>query len=132
MHAEQIMEASAMPTSSRRKPRHRRKRLDGRTRVVRRIRALTASYLAALDRPASPELRDRSERVAQLVVLGEEARRKALAGGVTIDDVVRIENAGERARRQLGLDDRRRQATQDVPSLADCLAIGGPMVDTSA
>lgn len=75
--------------------------------MVRRIRTLTASYLAALDRPASPELQDRCERVAQLVVLGEEARRKALAGSVAIDDVVRIENASERARRQLGLDDRK-------------------------
>jgi hypothetical protein len=80
-----------------------RKPLDGRTRLQRRIRALRDGYLAALGGTVSLELRDRCERAAQLVAIAEEARRKALAGGVDLDDLVRIENASDRAVRALGL-----------------------------
>jgi len=87
-----------------------RKPLDGRTRTQRRIRALTAAYLAALGGTASPEFRDRCERAAQLVAIAEETRCKALSGGVDLDDLVRVENASDRAVRALGPDRKREPA----------------------
>jgi hypothetical protein len=99
-----------------------RKLLDGRTRLQRRIRALRDSYLAAIGEAASPELRDRCERAAQLVALAEDARCKALGGGIGLDHLehlVRIENIADRAVRGLGVD-RRREPERS--SLAEHLA----------
>jgi hypothetical protein len=90
-------------TDRHRKPRRRtrRKPIDGRTKTAKRIRELTAGYLATL---GAPELREQAERVAQLVVLAETARNRALVGrGVSLDDVVRCERCADLALRRLGL-----------------------------
>jgi hypothetical protein len=98
-----------------------RKLLDGRTRLQRRIRALRDSYLVAIGEMASPELRERCERAAQLVAIAEDARRKALAGGFSLDGLVRIENIADRAVRALGLD-RRREPASRRPGINEYLA----------
>jgi hypothetical protein len=90
-----------MPT---RKRRQQRKPIDGRTRLARRIRELSTSYLVALGGRVSRELRDRCERAAQLVVISEDARRKAVTGSIDLDALVRIENTAQRALDRLGLD----------------------------
>jgi hypothetical protein len=72
--------------------------------LARRIRELSASYLAALGGRVSPEVRGRCERVAQLVVISEDARRKAVTGSIDLDALVRIENTAQRALDRLGLD----------------------------
>ena len=89
---------------ARKQRRRRRKPIDGRTKTAKRIRELTAGYLAALGDVASAEAPERCERVAQLVALAEDVRRKALTGrSVSLDDVIRVENTADRARRALGL-----------------------------
>lgn len=103
-----------MPT---RKRRQQRKPIDGRTRLARRIRELSASYLVALGGIASPELRDRCERAAQLVVISEDVRRKAVTGSIDLDALVRIENTAQRAVDRLGLD--RKPAFDDGASELD-------------
>jgi len=93
-------------TSDNNRKRQRRSRvpIDGRTRTARRIRELTAGYLAAMGDNASADQRERCERAAQLVALAEDVRRKALTGrSISLDDVIRVENAADRARRGLGL-----------------------------
>lgn len=65
---------------------------------------MTAGYLAVLGDASSPELFERCERVAQLVALAEDVRRRALAGrSISLDDMIRVENTADRARRALGL-----------------------------
>jgi hypothetical protein len=120
MRGEYIADSNAMPARPRKKRRQRRKPIDGRTRTARRIRELAASFLAALGSGLSPELGERCERAAQLVALAEDVRRKALTGrSVSLDDVIRVENAADRARRALGLPTGKREP---VYSLADYLA----------
>jgi len=106
MQGEYTAESKTMvPALRKRRRRKRRVRIDGRTITARRIRELTAQYLTALG-DVSPDQRERCERAAQLVALAEDVRRKALAGrSVSLEDVIRVENAADRARRAIGLPD---------------------------
>lgn len=104
-----------LANSALRAPKKRRRRckpIDGRTRTARRIRELLMGYLAAIGGTVSPQLRERCERAAQLVTLAEDVRRKALGGrNISLDDVIRVENAADRARRSIGLDQKPRGPT---------------------
>jgi hypothetical protein len=79
-------------------------RLDGRTRMARRIKQLTKAYLAALAGP-SPVQVAQIKRAAEMTALAEQARAKRMAGdeSVSWDDVVRLDSAARRAVRDLKL-----------------------------
>jgi hypothetical protein len=79
--------------------------LDGRLRYVRRARALTRELIAAVGDPAPHQL-ILIRSAAELTAIAEQTRAALLAGGaVTLNDVVRAENAMARAIRALNLPD---------------------------
>ena len=79
--------------------------LDGRLRYVRRARALTRELIAAFGNPAPHQL-ILIRSAAELTAIAEQTRATLLAGGaVTLNDVVRAENAMARAIRALALPD---------------------------
>jgi hypothetical protein len=96
--------------------------LDGRTRFVKRARALAREFTAALGgNPAAHEwimIRSASE----LVAISEQTRAALLAGKgtVTLNDVVRSENAAARAIRALNIP--ASAAKPSAPSLHDIAA----------
>src|SRR5262245_2988648 len=79
-------------------------RLDKRTSAGRRIKQLTAQYLAELDGSAAadPAVVAKVRRAAELVVLAENARAMVLRGAFGIDALVRIERLAELAVSRLG------------------------------
>src|SRR5436309_1031648 len=85
----------------------RNARLDGRTAAARRVKRLTASFMAQLgDAVIADAVRMAAVRkAAELVALSERCRAEALRGGHT-DPVAlaRLEGCADRAVRRLGLD----------------------------
>jgi hypothetical protein len=81
--------------------------LDGRTRAVRRARVLEREFVAALGGFPPPHLMILIRSASQLTAIAEGTRATLLAGGagVTLNDVVRAENAMARAIRALNLPD---------------------------
>src|SRR5690349_21510907 len=80
-------------------------RLDGRTRLARRRKALQQAIAAELSVEPSPLLAKKIERAAEMLVLADQLRGLRLAGcaDVEVDDVVRMDNAARRALLDLGL-----------------------------
>lgn len=100
--------------------RQRRKRIDGRYRSARRIKALIAEFSLRVADADSPAIRQAIQRTAELVVLGEDMRGKVFRGEpVGISDLIKIENTIARRLRELGLDRPRPRA---APSLDSYLA----------
>jgi hypothetical protein len=81
------------------------KAMDGRTIGARRARELAKGFAAELGGTIAATQRLAIERAAQLVALSENARVRRLAGDqtVTLEDVVRVDNAAGRAVRALGI-----------------------------
>jgi precorrin-6x reductase len=80
--------------------------LDGRTRFVKRARALAREFSAALGGNPAPHQLILIRSAAELTAIAEQTRATLLAGGaVTLNDVVRAENAMARAIRALALPD---------------------------
>jgi hypothetical protein len=79
--------------------------LDGRTRAARRARDLAAAFAADLGGTLTAAQRLAVDRAAALCALAEDARARRLAGDTTIslEDVVRVDNAAQRAVRMLGI-----------------------------
>jgi hypothetical protein len=79
--------------------------LDGRTTAAKRARGLAEAFKAELGGTITASVRMAIERAAQLVALSEDARVRRLAGdpNITLDDLVRIDNAAVRAVRALGI-----------------------------
>jgi len=101
--------------------------LDGRTVAARRSRELAATFAAELDPSGNltPTQRLAVERAATLTAVSEDAQTRRLAGdhSVSLEDLVRIDNAARRAVRDLNI---RPGARSDEPNLADYLRqIGG-------
>jgi hypothetical protein len=94
--------------------------LDGRTVGARRARELARGFQAELGGTVSATQRFAIERAAALVALAEDARARRLAGdlGVSLEDVVRTDNAAARAVKALGI----KPADLKVPTLQEHLA----------
>jgi hypothetical protein len=105
--------------TERRQKRCRRKPLDGRTRLARHIKALATAYVAGLAVPATAELQEQCRRAAEMVAIADDARRKAVNGAVSLNDVVRLSNAADRARRALPL--KEPKPDSGLPSLSELL-----------
>ena len=97
--------------------------LDKRTRASRRSRELARAFEAEIGGVISATQRLAIERAAALVALAEDAQARRLAGdpSVTLDDVVRIDGAAQRAVRRLGIEQRKRSAGPAIPSLAELI-----------
>lgn len=97
-------------------------RLDGRTIEAQAVRRQMADFVAALGGPAAVDAVAmlRIERAVELSVTAKRLRTRALRGEpVDIAALVKIENAADRAMRDLGLD---RQREPAGPSLTEYLA----------
>jgi hypothetical protein len=79
--------------------------MDGRTVAARRARELARGFEAELGRTLSSTQRLAVERAAALVAIAEDAQARRLAGdpAVSLEDLVRVDNAAQRAVRQLGI-----------------------------
>jgi hypothetical protein len=66
---------------------------------------MVAAYVAALGAGvrSNPIVMTDIERCADLIMLAKTARAGLVAGKTTIDDVVKLENAADRAQRRLNL-----------------------------
>lgn len=81
------------------------------------------SYLATIE---APELREQAERCAQLVVIAEAARNKALVGrSVSLEDVVRCERVADLALRRLGLHANKPEPAPPLPRISSADLIRG-------
>jgi hypothetical protein len=100
----------------------RNARVDGRSKPAKRAKQLAASFVAQLgDAAAGAATLAAVLKAAEIVVLGEELRAKALRGEpIDLGALVRIENLGRRAVADLALD--RHQAAARGPTLAEHLA----------
>lgn len=80
-------------------------RLDGRTRAGKRFAELYAAFADAMGGSLTPLQRLDCERAALLTVIAEQAAEGYAKGSAfaTADDVVRAQNAADRALRRLGL-----------------------------
>jgi hypothetical protein len=94
-----------MPSRSSAKP-SRKRRLDGRTRSVRRTRELERAFAAELggaDKLTGAQ-RDAIGNAARLAAIAEELQARALAGeAVDLASLARLVNASRRARLDLGI-----------------------------
>jgi nucleotide-binding universal stress UspA family protein len=97
--------------------------LDGRTRASRRARELATTFAEEIGGSLSSAQRLAVERAAALSALAEDARVRHLAGdtSVSLEDIVRIDNASARAVKALGLGARKREQKPGA-ALAEYLA----------
>jgi hypothetical protein len=95
--------------------------LDGRTVAARRARELAKGFEAELGGTVTVSRRFAIERAAALVALAEDAKARRLAGdaAITLEDVVRVDNAAARAVKALGI---KPGAPAKVPTLQEHLA----------
>src|SRR5262249_48559712 len=102
-----MMQADALTTDTRSAPKRRRKRpIDRRTRLGRRVVELQAKLAAELggERGLTTSQRLAITRAAQLTAIAEALQQRQLAGEpVDIDQVVRMSNASARAVAALNL-----------------------------
>jgi hypothetical protein len=91
--------------TTRKRPLQRRKSIDGRTRLARRIRELIAGYTRRLGNAADdPTIRLDIARLAEIEALCEDQRRAALRREpVDLAALTRLQNAARRSRIALGL-----------------------------
>jgi hypothetical protein len=94
--------------------------LDGRTRASRRARELAAGFERDFGGDMSSGRRLAIERAAAMVALAEDAQTRRLAGdqSVSLEDVVRIDNAAARAVKAIGI----KPGKPAGPTLAEHLA----------
>jgi hypothetical protein len=92
--------SKAEPTKGRPEPAYRK---PTQTRAWRQRKDLIDGYVTALGGRVSPiQLRD-VERAVDLIMLANTARAELAAGKTTINDVVKLEGASDRAVRRLCL-----------------------------
>ena len=80
--------------------------LDGRTAAAKRARSLAAALADELGGAITASQGAAVERAATLVALAEDVRSRRLAGdvkSVSLEDLVRVDAAADRALRRLGL-----------------------------
>jgi hypothetical protein len=96
--------------------------LDGRTRFVRRARVLAREFISALGGAPAPHELIMIRSAAELTAVAEKVRAALLAGdtAVTLNDLVRSENAMSRAIRALNIPTA--AAKPSGPSLEDIRA----------
>jgi hypothetical protein len=96
--------------------------LDGRTVAARRATRLAKGFEAELGGVLTATQRVAVERAAALTALAEDAKARRLSGdmAITLEDVVRTDNAAARAVRQLGI--RPASPAPAPPTLAQYLA----------
>jgi hypothetical protein len=98
--------------------------LDYRTCASRRARELVEAFRAELGGAVSVTQRLAIERASALMALAEDTKARRLAGAddVSLEDLVRIDNAAARAVKALGIG---KAAGAKPPSLADYIAARG-------
>jgi hypothetical protein len=94
------------------------------TREGRLRQKLIDGYVQALGGRVSPIVMQDITRAAELVLLAKTARAELAAGKTTINDVVKLEGASDRAIRRLGI--KPGAAAAPVQTLADYLGEGSP------
>jgi hypothetical protein len=96
--------------------------LDGRLRTARRLKSALAELVAQFGDAETPLL----QRCAELQVLATSARARLVRGdtGITIDEVVKLENLSARALRDLRARTKRGPPSAG-PTLAEYLAAKG-------
>jgi len=79
--------------------------LDGRTSAARRAHALAAALTEELGGNPTTSQGAAIERAATLVALAEDVRSRRLAGdqSISLEDLVRVDAAADRAVRRLGI-----------------------------
>jgi hypothetical protein len=98
--------------------------LDRRTKEARRLAEIVSELEAALPAPVDPLSARKIIRLAELLLIGETIRHKAIAGRkADLDRLVKIENSAARLSRELGLDEPRKPA---APKIDDYLKARGP------
>ena len=105
MHSERIADSDQLPKKRGQRGTPKRARVDGRRREARRLRQLIAGLMHQLTdgANASPLLIERVTRAAELCVLAEAARARALRDGGDLNDIVRLENLTQRALKLLAI-----------------------------
>lgn len=93
--------------------------LDGRTVAAKRARELAQCFEAELGGALTATQRVAVERAAPLTAIAEDAKARRLSGdmAITLEDVVRTDNAARRAVKELGLGTKSASATPP-PSLS--------------
>jgi hypothetical protein len=87
--------------------------LDGRTRWVRRTRAIEKQLAAALGSDSKPHQMILLKAAAEQITIAEQTRSDYLAGRlVSINDVVRAQNAMTRAIKSLQIPESREEDDQ--------------------
>jgi hypothetical protein len=78
--------------------------LDGRTVAARRAASLTAAFTQELGGELSVSQAAAVERAAMLVTIAQDARARRLASdeSISLEDLVRVDAAADRAVRRLG------------------------------
>jgi hypothetical protein len=94
--------------------------LDGRTVAARRARELAQAFQAELGGTVSATQLFAIDRASALMALAEDAKARRLAGNgdVSLEDLVRIDNAAARAVKALGI---KPAAATRPPSIRDYL-----------
>lgn len=102
-----VAQSHRKPVSSApRRPRRERQRYNGNSPEHYRVKALAAALKAQLgDVVVDPILAAAITRAAELLAVAEQIRGQRLRGevGVTVGDIVKIENAARRAVADLGI-----------------------------
>lgn len=92
------------PASKPRRPRRERARYNGRTAEYFRVKTLEAGFWVQLTNATDPIMEANVTRAAELTALSELIRGQRLRGeAVSVEEIVRIENAARRAVADLGI-----------------------------
>jgi hypothetical protein len=108
---------NAAPTKAR--SRTERARYNGRTREARSVRLLANELTAAFGGASLDGVTLRAiQRAAELGFIASDLRARRLRGEmVAVDEIVKAENAAERANRRLGLDRKRESPPSGIEEL---------------
>jgi len=102
--------------------------LDGRCRFVKRARALAREFTAALGGNPAPHEMIMIRSASELVAISEQTRAALLAGKATVslNDVVRSENAAARAVRNLRIPATAAKPGLSIDDIRARYAVPGP------
>jgi hypothetical protein len=124
IHATRVPGVDAAPAPRRRRWRYVPRRIDNRTRIARRAKALReyfTSALTAAGREMTVELVAAVGKAAELTSISEDMRARMLRGAADVcaDDLVRVERLSGVALRALHLPS---AASKQAPSLSQIIA----------
>lgn len=92
-------------------------RAPGNTARGKRLRDLFSAFLTTMGAPTDVVAQANALAAAELIVAGEEARARLLAGTGNVDEVVRIENLAARAAKRLDVGRKREHKPRSIEEL---------------